>query len=278
MDRWASNTIRTLGIVLASILLILGSLLLGLLSLCSYGGVFGSANKSNGTWFLTGLVLFIGLGGLVIAKLAKGIVRESATQGVQVATADTVSDSTSEPLAADAVLPALSPASQAAIHRLIYAIAAQIGIGALSWFWALRYTIADLKIAPSLWIPVVSGLAYDLPYAAIIYGLLRRPGRRTVAYALTVPGILILYGFFSSFVAIFYLLRMDRPVASLALLIPWALHILIFYLAWKAIRQIGIHPDHGSLLVAALVGFLYFSFLPFLTAALYRFGPRMLHG
>jgi hypothetical protein len=65
---------------------------------------------------------------------------------------------------------------------------------------------------------------------------------------------------------------------SLALLVPLALHILIFYLAWRAIRQIGIHPDHGSLLVAALAVFLYFSFLPFLTAALYRFAPRLLHG
>jgi hypothetical protein len=170
MDQWAKNTIRTLGIVLASILTILGGLLLGLLSLCAYGGVFGSANKSTGTLYLVGLVIFIGLGGMVIANLAKGIIREPAVLPPPLpgATGTTIPSSSAETRTGDEGLPHLSPASRAAIHWLIYAIAAQIGIGALSWLWALRYAIANLKITPGLWAPVASGVAADLPYIAIV--------------------------------------------------------------------------------------------------------------
>jgi hypothetical protein len=279
MDRWAKNTIRTLGIVLASILLIIGSLVLALLSVCAYGGAFGTPNKNTGTLYLVGLVLFVCAGALVIAKLAKGIIRDSAPAPAAGSTAAVTSvDPSSEQSRSDDSLPHLSPGSKTAIHGLIYAIAAQIGLGALSWFWTLRLRVSSLKASPYLWAPLLSVLAYNLPYVAIIYSLLRKPGRRTFAYALTVPGILILYGLFSSFAAVFYLARINRPLSSLALLFAWALHILIFYLAWKAIRQIGIHPDHGSLLVAGLVTFLYFSLLPFLSTALYVFAPRLLHG
>jgi hypothetical protein len=279
MDQWANNTIRTLGIVLASILLILGSLLLALLSVCAYGGAFGTPNKNTGTLYLVGLVLFICAGGFVIAKLAKGIIRDSGTSpATRNSAGGTVVASGSELSRSDNPLPHLSLASQTAIYGLIYAIAAQVGLGALSWFWTFQLRVSSLKASPYLWVPLLSVLAYNLPYVAIVYSLLRKPGRRTLAYSLTVPGILILYGLFSSFAAVFYLARINRLLSSLALLFAWALHILIFYLAWKAIRQIGVHPDHGSLLVAGLVTFLYFSLLPFLSTAVYVFVPRFLHG
>jgi hypothetical protein len=279
MDQWANNTIRTLGIVLASILLILGSLLLALLSVCAYGGAFGTPNKNTGTLYLVGLVLFICAGGFVIAKLAKGIIRDSGTSpATRNSAGGTVVASGSELSRSDNPLPHLSLASQTAIYGLIYAIAAQVGLGALSWFWTFQLRVSSLKASPYLWVPLLSVLAYNLPYVAIVYSLLRKPGRRTLAYSLTVPGILILYGLFSSFAAVFYLARINRLLSSLALLFAWALHILIFYLAWKAIRQIGLHPDHGSLLVAGLVTFLYFSLLPFLSTAVYVFVPRLLHG
>jgi len=38
MERWASNTLRVLGIIVTSILMLVGSLFLLLLSLCSWGG------------------------------------------------------------------------------------------------------------------------------------------------------------------------------------------------------------------------------------------------
>jgi hypothetical protein len=279
MDRWAHNTIRTLGIVLASILLIMGSLVLALLSFCAYGGAFGTPNKNTGTLYLVGLVVFICAGALVIAGLAKGIIRDSApAPAVGNPAPVTVVDPSSELSRSHDPLPHLSPASQTAIYGLIYAIAVQIGLGALSWFWTFRLRVSSLKATPYLWVPLLSVLAYNLPYVAIVYSLLRKPGRRTFAYALTVPGILILYGLFSSLAAVVYLARMNRPLSSLALVFTWTLHILIFYLAWKAIRQIGVHPDHGSLLVAGLVTFLYFSLLPFLGTAPYVLAPRLLHG
>src|SRR5271169_1974008 len=84
MDRFASNTLRTLSIVAISIFVIVGCLLLLLLALCA-GMLAGSGSSAHhdpqttklfyGS-ILAAVVLAI-IGVLSIAKLAKGIVRES---------------------------------------------------------------------------------------------------------------------------------------------------------------------------------------------------------
>ena len=82
MDRFASNTLRTLSIVAISIFVIIGSLVLLLLALCA--GMFGAVGSAShhdpqttmvfyGSILAAAVLVIIGV--LSIAKLAKGIVR-----------------------------------------------------------------------------------------------------------------------------------------------------------------------------------------------------------
>ena len=274
MDRFASNTFRTLGIVAISICVIVGCLLLLLLALCA--GMLGAAGNPAhhdpqttklfyGSIMAAAILVIIGV--LSIAKLAKGIVRESTALPAPQA------ESQSLPLApsvAHDVAAHLSPASRSAIHTLVLAlaaqIAAQVAVGVLGWQWALQSPIASFR--PSVPIALVSGVASNLPYLVLLFSLLSNPSRRTFAYSLVIPSLLILFGTFGNSASIFFFLRFAHSPASFLLLIPWALHIFILYLAWKAIRLTGIFPNPARLIVAAIVVVIYYSLLPVLLVAL----------
>lgn len=87
MDRFANNTLRTLGIILTSIFVILGCLVLLLLALCFglIANIGGSGHVDEKTMtlaigaFAAAVVLVVG-GVAVVSKLSKGIVREGALQ------------------------------------------------------------------------------------------------------------------------------------------------------------------------------------------------------
>jgi hypothetical protein len=274
MDRFASNTFRTLGIVAISICVIVGCLLLLLLALCA--GMLGAAGNPAhhdpqttklfyGSILAAAILVIIGV--LSIAKLAKGIVRESTALPAP------QPESQSLPLApsvAHDVAAHLSPASRSAIHTLVLAlaaqIAAQVAVGVLGWQWALQSPIASFR--PSVPIALVSGVASNLPYLVLLFSLLNNPSRRTFAYSLVIPSLLVLFGIFGNSASIFFFLRFAHSPASFLLLIPWALHIFILYLAWKAIRLTGIFPNPARLIVAAIVVVIYYSLLPVLLVAL----------
>ncbi len=274
MDRFASNTLRTLAIVAISIFVIIGCLLLLLLALCA--GMFGGLGSPShhdpqtvklfyGSILAAALLVITGV--LSIAKLAKGIVRESTT--LPAPQAESQSLPLAPPVTHD-VVTHLSPASRSAIHTLVLAlatqIAAQVAVGVLGWQWALQSPLASFR--PSLPIALVSGVASNLPYLALLFSLLRNPGRRAFAYSLVIPSLLILFGIFGNSASIFFFLRFAHSPASFLLLIPWALHIFILYLAWKTIRLTGIFPNPARLIVAAVVVFIYYSLLPVLLVAL----------
>jgi len=285
MDRFASNTLRTLGIVAISIFVIIGSLVLLLLALCAgMLGAVGSASHHDpqttmvfyGSILSAAVLVIIGV--LSIAKLAKGIVRETTTLPIPQAESPSLSPAPSAALPAPTIQPSvahdvvahLSPASRSAIHTLVLAlaaqIAAQVAVGVLGWQWALQSPIASFR--PSVPIALVSGVASNLPYLVLLFSLLSNPSRRTFAYSLVIPSLLILFGTFGNSASIFFFLRFAHSPASFLLLIPWALHIFILYLAWKAIRLTGIFPNPARLIVAAIVVVIYYSLLPVLLVAL----------
>jgi hypothetical protein len=317
MDRFASNTLRTLGIVFTSIFVIVCCLALLLLALCAgiLGGIGGSGHHDPQTVNLfygaiLGAIAVVTIGVFVIAKLAKGIVREPAgleppansrwgqlpspalseaegavqrseaqqplPPGIEqqgAAQADSVQSDVpqselapptpappiAQPRPSHDVVTHLSPASRSAIQRLVTAIAAQVVLGTLGWQWALHSTTARFRQNPLT--PFASGFITNLPYLVLLLSLLRRPGRRAFAYALTIPSILILLGLFSSSATIYYLLHIAHSATPFFLLVPWAVHILILYLAWQAIRLTGILPNPARLIAAAAVIFSYYVFL-----------------
>jgi hypothetical protein len=293
MDRFASNTLRTLGIVLISVFVIGGSLIILLLALClgaiatsGSGPQAHQAEASFGLVLVTALILISG-GVFCVAKLSKGIVHETPEfRFAPIAGQPVASPSTYvppppatvpaqsplpkiEPQAAYSVVTHLSPASRAAIRQLAWAIvakvAAEILIALAGWTLAgrpLPMSLLTVRFSVVAW-----ALAATAPNLILLYALLRHPGPRAFAYSLVIPSLHLFFGVFGHTASIFFLLRAHPGISgslSLLTLSPWLVDILILYLAIKVIRLTGIQPNSTRLIVASAVIFLYTSFLPVL--------------
>ncbi len=340
MERWAENTLRTLGIVVTAIFVIFGCLVLLLLALCF--GALGSYGHPGQTdpqaqVFVVGAILaagvLIAMGIFVISMLARSMVRDATSQqppyplvppgtvlapkqpdpttAAQPATDQAKLDQAlaryeamaarrepppkTEPVPAmPARIPTgeiaashpvdarpidvrhLSPASRSAIRQLAYAIvakiAAEVALGIVGWNGALGYGAG--RGAYRVPFPVYRfgfmawGLAAIAPHIVLLYALARKPGPRAFAYSLVIPTLHILFGLFGHSAFLAFILRSGQIAAPLLSNIPWILDLLIFYLAWKAIRLTGIFPNPARLIVASAVIVLYSSLLPVLVAVL----------
>jgi len=275
MERWAANTLRTLGIILTSGFVVVGCLLLALLSMCAAGGGFSGNRDSNAAGGYALAAVLLGIGGIAfIAWLARGY--RSIFESVPVSSAVSTSEVTApvpEPTLSLSVH--LSPSGRKAVDRLVLALAAQIVISAAAWifnqlhFWSARRPYGPRNWTLALLAPYV---LYRVPYAILIFALLKKPDRRAFAYSLSVPAVMILQAVFSLGVVGYFFVR--EPRGFLLLVLPWLIHILILVLAYQAIQQVGLHPEPSSLIVAAVVTFVYFSFIHVATPFLYRFNLR----
>jgi hypothetical protein len=158
----------------------------------------------------------------------------------------------------------LSPASQAAIQQLAFALAAKIAaevvLGLIGWYSVLGSTHAPFalfKFGFLAW-----GLAAILPDLVLLYGLTRRPGSTAFAYALVIPALHLLFGISGHSALLVLLPRSSQAAIPLLSIIPWILDVLIPYLAWKTIRSTGIRPDPTRLITAFVVILIYRILLP----------------
>jgi hypothetical protein len=270
MERWAANTLRTLGIILTAGVVLVGSLFLVLLSMCAAGGDYGgNKHPEQVVPYLVGAGLVLVLGIFVIVRLARGIFRSMATGELAAAGAPAGALPPAEP--SPSVPLHLSPSGQKAIDRLVFALGAQIVLSALSLgFSQLHFLSVQRSLAPH-WtlILIVSFIFSHAPYAALIYVLLKRPDRRAFAYALAMPAVLVLQSLFIGVGLTYYYTH--NPSGFLFFLVPWLIHIVIIIFAYQAIQQVGLHPEPSSLIVAAVVSFLFFSLIHTVTPFLYRF-------
>jgi hypothetical protein len=274
MERWAANTLRTLAIILTAGFVLVTSLLVILLVICS-----GASSGTNGQFvaFIVIGIVFIVLGVIFIAWLSRRLYLSLAHLDPlpQGALAGNVLP---QPEAPATVPLHLSPLGRKAIDRLVLALGAQIFLSAVALtFNQLRFWSGPRIFAPfplHHWGLVLFGpfVLYHLPYAALIYVLLKRPDRRAFTYSLAVPAIFIMQSLLS--LGYFSLFAGQHPIAMIVLLVPWAIHIVILFLAYQAIQQVGLHPEPVSLIVAAVVTFIFFSLIHVLTPFLYRFPWR----
>ena len=274
MERWAANTLRTLGIILVSGLVLVGSLLLALLSLCAYGGDYGGRkHPDQGLLYLLGAIAVIAIGILIIAKLARGIGRSSLDAQIAAAiAAPDVQGAGSIPFH-------FSPAGEKSVQHLMLAMIVQIAASCVVWLLDMRMPFRN----PVWGQPYVhrwtlfllmSFILENLPYGILIAFLLKRPDRRTFTYAVAVPAALILQSLFITPVfGLLYLRNYTQyPAGIVVAVLPFLLNILILVLAYKAIQQVGLHPQVSSLVVAGVTTFIYFVAIHLGTPILYRFG------
>jgi hypothetical protein len=277
MERWAANTLRTLGIILTAGFVLITSLFLLLLSMCAAQGDFGgNKHPELVVPYLAAAVAVVVLGIWFIAWLARGILRSSAmAEPLAVGAPAGVLPPTQAISSAPSVPLHLSSLDRKSIDRLVFALIAQIAVSAGAWiFGQLHYWSRPYTFAPHNWTLVLLApyVLYHVPYAILIYVLLKRPDRRAFAYSLAVPAVLILQSVFSLGVLGYYYVR--QPNGFLLFAVPWFIHIVIIVLAYQAIQQVGLHPPPSSLIVAAVVTFFYFSAIHVITPLLYRFAWR----
>ncbi len=79
MERWAANTLRTLGLVMLAGFVLVTSLFLLLLSICAWQGGFGGGNRPDqGLGFLIAAVAVLIVGTWFIGRLARGLIKDAA--------------------------------------------------------------------------------------------------------------------------------------------------------------------------------------------------------
>jgi len=266
MERWATNTLRVLGIVVLGHIVLGVSLLLLLLSICAWSGGFGGgAHQDQGVAFLAGAIAVLAVGIWIIARLARGVIRSKGTISP-------------EPNAAHAP-PSFtapfhfSPSGQRAVRMVAGAMAAQMAFSAAGWFWSqFHFWQTALPMRPHNWtlILLVPFVLYHVPYMVLLARLLQQPARRELAYSLAVPGVILFQSLFSLSVVTSFYVR--QPMGFLLLLVPWLLHIAIIVLAYQAIQITGLHPEPALLLRAALIAVVYFSLIHIATPLLYMVG------
>jgi hypothetical protein len=306
MELWAANTLRTLGIIMTAGFVLVTSLILLLLSMCAGG----ASHPDQAAPFILGAIVVVVAGVSFIVWLAGGIVgshklpepvaeRLPPASPVDTAPASPrgfpmpappepqfsaplhppLLDHPAKPAAVTEPGPSvplhLSPLGRQAIDRLVLALGAQIFISAVAWifnqlhFWSARRPYAPRNWTLALLAPFI---LFHVPYAILMYFLFKRPDRRTFTYALAVPAVMILEGVLSLGVVSYYFVH--EPRGFLLLILPWLIHILILVLAYQAIQQVGLHPEPSSIMVAAVVTFVFFSLIHVITPLLYRFTWR----
>jgi hypothetical protein len=240
--------------------------MLALLSICAYQGDFGGVkHPEQGPVYLAAAAVVIIVGVWVIAILARGIVR------------DRYAHSPSTGLPPPPVPPAavsgplqFSPAARKAIQNLVTTMGAQIAASIAIWLVNRRvFWNNDMQGQSWTLLFLAPFILYHLPYGVLIWGLVKRPDRRVFTYSLAVPAVLILHTLFtSSLVGYFFI---HHPVGLTLWAVPCVMDAAILVLAYRAIQLIGFHPEPKSLIVAAVVSFLYFLAIPVFTPFLYRF-------
>jgi hypothetical protein len=305
MERWAANTLRTLGIILTAGFVLVTSLILILLSMCATQSFGGASHPDAGVPYIMAAIIVVIAGVWFITWLARGIFRSSiilepTAEAIELSALPAEAPSvpsgipvpaTPEPQFGAPLHPALqdrpatprverpepalplhlSPQGRAAIHRMVLALGAQIVLSAIAWifnqmhFWSARVPFAR-NWTLALLAPYI---LYHIPYAILIYALLKKPDRRTFTYSLAVPAVMILQAVFSLGIVGYYFVH--EPRGFLLLILPWLIHIIILILAYQAIQKVGLHPEPSSIMVAALVTFAFFSLIHVITPFLYRF-------
>lgn len=271
MADWLDNTIRTIVIIVLSGFVLIVSAFFFLLSLCARGMNFGGSNSSGEGGVLLLIALAVLIGGIFgVSQLARALFR-SSPETVSAVDYSILSPAPAQTEASKLYVPLhLSPLGQRAVNHLALAMAVQIVLSPIGWILSQLHFWTPLRPyshAPFL-ILAVAFILHHLPYAILIYLLLKQPTRFAFTYSVAVPAVLLLQSLFSISIVGVYLTH--NPIGLVLLLIPWSIHIVVLVLSYKAIQQVGLHPQPASLLLAAIAIFFYFSIIQSVTALLYR--------
>ena len=278
MERWAANTLRTLGIIVTTILVIGGCYFLLVIAWVVFirGGLTQNARITHpqaGDWFFGAILAAIALvtaGIVMIVKLGKGIVLRPGRSKIlpfaagpatvpAAAAAPSLPSSGSRPLHLS-----LRPLRHKAIERLVLALVAQIAISIIALF-----QLATPRFVPHNWTLMLLPpfILSELPYAILIYVLLKRPGRRAFTFLIARLLIPILQTLFNPMLLNSY--SRIQGMGLVWLVLSGLIYIVTLVLAYVAIQETGLWPKFTSVILATTAMFFYFFFTRAITPYLF---------
>jgi len=267
MDRVAAQTLRVLGIVAISIVIIVTGLIFAIATAC---GVWTSSSTADQS---LKLVLGIGcpailIGGIfLIAKLAKGIARTRRDAYAAVA--------------AGAPVTAIPPhardfaAEEEPLLHLRIAVGARILLsGAMIVYQHVQPSSSAYYGRQLLVVAVLGFLIYEAPNGFILWRIRERLERFAVLLAVAYAGVSILWTLWNLTVYMRYL-RFEHNSQMLATwLMPVAAEIAIVITGWRARTAMPRQADDDSTFAAAGgVAFVYMLIAYVITNLFYRMRP-----
>jgi len=286
VERRAAKALRILSIVATVVLVIGGCYLLLTIALvvAIRGGLTRNAmifHPLAANAFFGAILAAIALvtaGIAMSVKLAKGMVRGTARSQMVAAAARPVT------VPGAAALPRVpSPAARSfrlslslplwptgpdTIDRLVLALVAQVAVSAITLF-----QLATRPFVPHNWTLMLLPpfILSEVPYAILIYVLLKRPGRRAFTFLIAMLVIPILDMLLNPVLLNSYnQIYMNHAMGLVWLVLSGLIYVVTVVLAYMAIRQSGLQPQFPSVILATTAMFFYFFLIRAITPYLYR--------
>jgi hypothetical protein len=115
-------------------------------------------------------------------------------------------------------------------------------------------------------------ILYQVPYAILIYVVIKRPGRRAFTFLIALLAHPILMILFNPLVRLSYRQSFTyNPIDFLLLVSSDLILVAILVLVYNAIQQTGLRPAPSSVILATVAIFFYFFFVQEITPYLYSF-------
>jgi hypothetical protein len=279
VERWATNTLRSLGIVVTLILVGGGCCFLLLVAwlVVIRGGLTPSARilrpQAADAFFgsILAAIALVTAGVVMIVKLAKGIARSPARSEIIAAARPATVPAVAAPRPPSPAprsrhLP-LWPVAHNAIDRLVLALAGQIAISAITLF-----QIATRAAVPHNWILMLLPpfLLSEVPDAILIYVLLKQPGRRAFTFLIAMLVVPILKPLFNPMLFNSYRqIYMNHSMGLVWIVLSGLIYLATLVLAYVALRQSGLWPKFSSTILATTATFFYFFLIKAITPYLY---------
>ena len=259
MERWAANTLRTLGIVFTALIVICGCLLLVLLGQCA---AQGGRNPGAGAEYFFGAGVLGIAGVMFIATLARGIYRSR------------LSPQDVTPVPESSAASSIPAEGERAVDRLFWCLVAQIGLIVLGYVYSwIQYQrmmpqIRSYYSAASL----ISSIVYVIPYVVLAGAVRQRLSRMVLAFAFGVPAAAILQTVATILPTMRFYLQNSYSLGTI--IVPLILDIVLVVLAYQAAHGTVLEPPVSSLVTTVVVAFVYFYVLRLVLPFVYRLFMR----
>ena len=265
MDRVAAQTLRVLGIVAISIVIIVTALIFAIATMCGVWTSSSSADEGLKVGLGIGCpVIFIG-GIFLIAKLAKGIARSRREARGGAVASDVVADAV--PQTRD-----FAAETEPLLHL-------RIAVGARILLSAAMVTYRQVQPSPygtnygrELLIAAVLGfLIFEAPNGFVLWRIREKLDRFAVLLAVAYAAVSLLWTMWNFTM---YFRYMHGPQMLPIWLLPAAAEIAVVVVGWRARMVMRRQSDDDSTLAAAGGIALIYTFLAYaLTSFLYRMRP-----